>query len=173
MEIKEMIQEEIFEYLNDTKILCTSTKESTKVQKKLFRLGIKWAGDRDADDVVNEDTYLLFIEDEKLYFVEDISYWMKNESRRIEPSEILAIQLKEEKPKFDPKTLKPFDKVLVRDYKDGFWRCNLFSHIIEEEDYRFECILNYWNYCIPFNEETKHLLDTQEEEPEYYQVCER
>ena len=32
METKEMTQQEIFAYLNDTKILCTSREESKKVQ---------------------------------------------------------------------------------------------------------------------------------------------
>lgn len=32
------------------------------------------------------------------------------------------------KPKFDPKTLKPFDKVLVRDNDSDFWRCSFYSH---------------------------------------------
>ena len=33
------------------------------------------------------------------------------------------------KERFDPKTLKAFDKVLVRDNKDGKWKCSFFfSH---------------------------------------------
>ena len=32
------------------------------------------------------------------------------------------------KSKFDPKTLKSFDKVLVRDYSHETWRCDFFSH---------------------------------------------
>jgi hypothetical protein len=67
--------------------------------------------------------------------------------------------------------LQPFDKVLVRDNKDGFWRCNLFSHIYEEnKDYSMMCVVTCWKYCIPYNEETKHLAGTNEEAPEFYQV---
>lgn len=33
------------------------------------------------------------------------------------------------KPKFDPKTLQPFDKVLARDDNDREWITLLFSHI--------------------------------------------
>ena len=36
--------------------------------------------------------------------------------------------------KFDPKTLKPFDKVLVRDYDSDFWRCSFYSHKRKEEE---------------------------------------
>ena len=31
--------------------------------------------------------------------------------------------------KFDPKTLQPFDKVLVRNFKANFWICKFLSHI--------------------------------------------
>ena len=31
--------------------------------------------------------------------------------------------------KFDPKTLKAFDRVLVRNERDNMWRCSIFSHI--------------------------------------------
>ena len=42
------------------------------------------------------------------------------------------------KEKFDPKTLKPFDKVLVRDSDNDSWCCDLFSHIKEENmDYKY------------------------------------
>ena len=35
----------------------------------------------------------------------------------------------DKKEKFDPKTLQPFDRVLVRDYNDDKWVCSIFSHI--------------------------------------------
>ena len=73
------------------------------------------------------------------------------------------------KPKFDPKTLQPFDKVLVRYSKSGNWLIQLFSHTIEcELNYPYLCINNSYKYCIPYNEETKHLVGTTEEAPEYY-----
>ena len=44
------------------------------------------------------------------------------------------------KDKFDPNTLQPFDKVLVRDSNDGTWGCNLFSHIIKRESFPYMCV---------------------------------
>ena len=79
------------------------------------------------------------------------------------------------KPKFDPKTFNAFDKVLVRyDSKKGRWRCTLFSHIIEDEKipFRFVTSNNAYEYCIPYNDETKHLLGTSDEAPEYYRYWE-
>ena len=67
--------------------------------------------------------------------------------------------------KFDPKTLKPFDKVLVRNCQENDWRVEIFGCITEAN----ECLCTaYWNICIPYNEETKHLLGTREDCPEYY-----
>ena len=39
-------------------------------------------------------------------------------------------KFKPKKPKFDPKTLQPYMKVLVRDNSSGCWEAQLFSHII-------------------------------------------
>ena len=78
------------------------------------------------------------------------------------------------KEKFDLKTLKPFDKVLVRDRYSQCWRCNLFSHTeMEYPMFRVNTILvGHFYYCIPYNEDTKHLVGTTEEAPEYYRYWE-
>lgn len=81
-------------------------------------------------------------------------------------------KFKVKKPKFDPKTLKPFDKVLIRDSKYEDWRCNIFSHIYNRGDYPFKTISAYYVYCIPYNDDTKHLVGTSEEAPEYYRYWE-
>lgn len=73
------------------------------------------------------------------------------------------------KEKFDPKTLKPFDRVLVRDRDIEHWICNLFSHIINDE---YICIGSCFIYCIPYNDDTKHLVGTKDEAPEYYRYWE-
>ena len=73
------------------------------------------------------------------------------------------------KPKFDPKTLQPFDKVLVRDLISCNWVCDLFSYIKKEcTKYPYKCMTYYYQYCIPYNDDTKHLLGTTDEAPEYY-----
>ena len=73
------------------------------------------------------------------------------------------------KEKFDPKTLKTFDRVLVRNRDIEHWICNLFSHIINDE---YLCIGSCYIYCIPYNDDTKHLVGTKEEAPEYYRYWE-
>ena len=59
--------------------------------------------------------------------------------------------------KFDYSTLQPFDKVLVRYCRDGFWKCDTFSHRDEGNVY---CVTGRWKQIIPYNEETKYLLGT-------------
>ena len=74
--------------------------------------------------------------------------------------------------KFDPKTLKAFDRVLVRNYKTTKWRCEHFSHF-DGGNYN-PCIASCCSYtfCVPYNEETKHLVGTKAEVPEFYRYWE-
>ena len=76
------------------------------------------------------------------------------------------------KEKFDPKTLKPFDRVLARDESDAEWFAALFSHIGDDSDYNYVASAIHFRYCIPYNEDTKHLVGTTEEAPEFYRYWE-
>ena len=82
-------------------------------------------------------------------------------------------KFKIKKPKFDPNTLKPFDKVLVRDINSEKWKIQLFSHIIKNcFPSEYHCIGSCYNFCIPYNDDTKHLVETNEEAPEFYRYWE-
>lgn len=74
-------------------------------------------------------------------------------------------------PKFDPNTLKPFDKVLVRDGTAEGWMCDIYSHKLKDDNF-YVCISNEYYYCIPYDEETKHLVGTTEEAPDFYRYWE-
>ena len=81
-------------------------------------------------------------------------------------------KFKPKKTKFNPQTLKPFDRVLVRNDRED-WSCVLFSHIAkDEETYPYVCGYDWFTYCIPYNEDTKHLVGTTKEAPEYYRYWE-
>ena len=69
-------------------------------------------------------------------------------------------QIVDLKPKCE---FKPFDKVLGRNEKDDVWEAELFSHYREESQYPFRCIGFDRKYCIPYNEETAHLLGTTDD----------
>ena len=76
------------------------------------------------------------------------------------------------KEKFDPKTLQPFDKVLILDTYD-VWQIEIFSHIRgTDADLWYQCLGNYYSICIPYNDDTKHLVGTTDEAPEYYRYWE-
>lgn len=69
------------------------------------------------------------------------------------------------KPKVE---LKPFDKVLCRNSKDDTWEADFFARLTRKEiDYtqsgKYLCVGDLWMYCIPYNEETAHLLGTTDD----------
>ena len=83
-------------------------------------------------------------------------------------------KFKVKKPKFDPNTLQPFEKVLVRDSSVYEWRCAFYSHIreIKNSPYKYCTTSSVYEYCIPYNDDTKHLVNTKDEAPEYYRYWE-
>ena len=67
--------------------------------------------------------------------------------------------------RFDANTLQPFDKILVRDCPDELWSIEFFSH---KTGNIVRGLFSNWCYTIPFNEKTRHLVDTRDDCPEYY-----
>lgn len=76
------------------------------------------------------------------------------------------------KERFDPKTLQPFDKVLVKCLNNSEWLCNIFSHIDKHSKFCFCANDTAYKIFIPYNDDTKHLVGTNEEAPEYYKYWE-
>lgn len=72
------------------------------------------------------------------------------------------------KEKFDPKTLQPFDKVIVRDDNDCAWVCTIFSHQGDDYGYPYNTASGAYICCIPYNDDTKHLIGTTDEVPKFY-----
>ena len=85
-------------------------------------------------------------------------------------------KFKPKKPKFDPKTLQPFDKVLARiDGGNAYcWFADFVSTPAVEKDDMLSCIMSNEDaeMIIPYNEDTKHLVGTTEEAPEFYRYWE-
>ena len=132
---------------------------------------------------VENDTYPICVEN-----INGDRFWLTQDGKHISglDGECILFPSKEQrdwskftapwykKDKFDPKTLKPYDKVLVRDSRSDKWRCQLFSHILKDDDYFCACIYSSYRYgdCIPYNDDTKHLLGTNNEAPDYYRYWE-
>ena len=85
-------------------------------------------------------------------------------------SKFTATWLKKER--FDPKTLKPFDKVLVRNNSHHIWTARVFSHIDSHPQYKYICGNDHYKICIPYNDDTKHLVGTTDEAPDFYRYWE-
>ena len=86
-------------------------------------------------------------------------------------------KFKVKKPKFDPKPLCPFEKVLARNTYTGLWRCTFYSHKIVQVKglsilSKYATSDSAYIYCIPYNEDTKHLVGTTEEAPVFYRYWE-
>ena len=82
-------------------------------------------------------------------------------------------KFKPKKPKFDPTTLKPFEKILGRDEDNQKWNCGFFSHKNEFNNaYPYRCVGTPYTYCIPYNEDTMYLVGTDDEAPEFYRYWE-
>ena len=82
-------------------------------------------------------------------------------------------KFKPKKTKFNPQTLNPFDKVLARDTDTGYWNCDFFACIKKDDAiFPYSCVNSAYNYCIPYNDDTKHLIGTSDEAPEFYRYWE-
>ena len=88
-------------------------------------------------------------------------------------SKFTAPWLKKER--FDPKTLKPFDKVITK-FSDYPWKCDIFSYYRGRENKIVACYCTSEDYvydrCIPYNDDTKHLVGTTDEAPDFYKYWE-
>lgn len=74
------------------------------------------------------------------------------------------------KPKFAPKTLMVFDKVLVWHIVSKIWLPDFYSFC---DNNGFTTIGGgFYNIIIPYNEETKYLVGTSDEAPEFYRYWE-
>lgn len=87
--------------------------------------------------------------------------------------ETKTLEKEEKKDKFDIATLKPFDKVLVRDDDYHFWLAAIFSHYTKgaEDNYPYFASGSCFEKCIPF-EGNQHLLGTTNDCDDFYKTWE-
>lgn len=75
---------------------------------------------------------------------------------------------KEKEKKFDINTLKPFDRVLVRDDSTMKWAIDLWmGYAPNHEQWKCLCLGSHYAQCIPY-EGNEHLLLTADMPDEYY-----
>ena len=155
-------------YINK-KILCKNGTESLEVQNKFLKLQKKLLNLDCIWRTTNKIYYLFFLEGiNVLTPMENYKDWVEATREELTVQDLLNIQIKEEKPKFDPNTLKVFDKVLVRDDENRKWTARFFDFY--EKGRYYVTNGSIWKYCIPYNDDTKHLHKTSNAAPEYYQI---
>ena len=94
----------------------------------------------------------------------NVAFTAEGKWHDIEQSECLLFPSKDNRDwnKFNlsTNTLKPFDKVLVKDSIDEKWKISLFSYYDEENQYfPYVCISGRYVHCIPY-EGNENLLGT-------------
>ena len=152
------IKDNGYEWNAETKTLKKLVKPKFKVGDKLVNRVNMYMGDLSHQCVISEIT-------EDKYILNNGGYiHFKNQD--------IWELAPDKKHRFDPKTLKTFDKVLVRLTKDCIWNATFFSHYDKEVNWGCHpCVTTScksYDNCIPYNDETKHLLGTSDEAPEYY-----
>ena len=68
------------------------------------------------------------------------------------------------------KFFKPFDKVLVRDDNECVWKADFYSHYKDNIDFCYVCTGDAYRQCIPYNEETAHLVGTNHDCSDKYKT---
>ena len=84
-------------------------------------------------------------------------------------------KFKPSKPKFNPKTFQPFDKVLVKRGDENYhlWFPDFISFPPNDVDETVLCMTtDDVDMVIPYNEETKRLIETNDDAPEFYRYWE-
>lgn len=159
----------------DSKILRPATKEQREILfQKMKEAGYMWNEEtktleklpkfKVGDRITNGKTSFTigYIDDEYYYEI------AKNTAIR------LSIKNQDEwklvPNKFDINTLKPFDKVLVRDCDTDKWNIDLFAYYREDRG-DYQCMTFTKNQCIPY-ESNKHLMGTTNSCNEYFKTWE-
>ena len=161
------------ENIDLTKILKDCPK-GTKLYSTVFGevkfIGIKENAPYPIIVKVNNENFESFTADGRIivYFDGDCTLFPSKDQR--DWSKFTAPWYKKER--FDPKTLNEFDRVLGSDCNNHTWKCDFFSHINERDLCPYKCVGNSYKFCIPYNDETKHLVGTKDEAPEFYRYWE-
>lgn len=167
-------REQFFKVLNDNGY--TWNTETKQLEKSLqytpkYKVGDwvvneneKWRGVFQITSI-DGNTYYNF-SDNKLSYLSVVDY--ADNYRLATEQELIDAGIKEKPFTND---FKPFDKVLVRDEDEDCWKINLYSHKPQNSK-SYYCLRYSWSQCIPYNDETKHLLGNTDDCPQKYKTWE-
>ena len=102
---------------------------------------------------------------------------IEKEGKRWDPAkkELVNIELvagEEKAEKFDINTLKPFDRVLVRDSNEALWVIELWmAYAPQYKKWKYQCLGSTYDQCIPY-EGNEHLMAKADMPDDYYIIWE-
>lgn len=135
---------------------------SAAIQKKAFELGYEWFS-VGKEVFWLKSPYLFFNKSSKtthIFSTEDVHYFEAHSGDEISAAEFLLLTPEDVQDKQKEPELKPFDRVLMRDYDDEAWTAHLYSHLDENFTYIHRTVgEGGYNQCIPY-EGNEHLLGT-------------
>lgn len=138
-----MTKEAAIELLKKRKVYVNG--KSAEIQKALFEIGFERRGA--GKEFTNTCFPFIYTGDKYFIFGDDMDDFTNNSSEEISAEEILAIEIELECP------FKPFDRVLVRAGNGDFWRAEIFSHYLQEDQpfpSSYLCVGGLWAQCIPY-----------------------
>ena len=170
----------IFEAYLDKKIKWQFNRLASEEEKqKLFDAikanGYKWNAETKTLEELVEPKFKVgdriqskdFIEERTIKICEEDGYWTTVDTWiRISDQDDWELIPN----KFDIATLKPFDKVLVRDGNKDKWKIDFFGYY--RDDGTYQCMTFTKNQCIPY-EVNQHLLGTTNDCDDFYKTWEK
>ena len=133
--------------LKEKKVWIRGDKNrGTDITRKLEEIGIL----EDSDFICDDPNCIYFID----HNLEVNWVGIDTEAAQVLMEEYTELNLDTKKEKYH---LEPFDKVLAR-YEDDIWNLDFFDRI--NYDGQYVCIGGLYEYCIPYNDKTKHLVGT-------------
>ena len=136
-------------------------KPKFKVGDKIVNIPRKYMGASGTQGIISKIT------DDKYIFTNDSYIFISNQ----DSWELVH----DKKPRFDPKTFQPFDKVLVKRGDENYhlWFPDFISFPPNDVDETVLCMTtDDVDMVIPYNEETKRLIETNDDAPEFYRYWE-
>ena len=106
-----------------------------------------------ADEVESSEEYRFATEEEKQQLFDALE--KEGKAWDAEKKQIVDLPKKCE--------LNPFDRVLVRDNSKQKWIPDMYRFYDKDEEFPYNCFSSTYKRCIPYNEDTKHLLGTTDE----------
>ena len=121
--------------------------------------------------IVIKNGYISLTKDGRYIYADDAECILFPSKDQRDWSKFTAPWYKKEN--FDPNTFRPYDKILVRDSRTCAWRCTFYSHTKEDgSKWKYITGNSAYECCIPYNDETKHLVGTTDEAPDFYRYWE-